>query len=154
MYCMLKISPSPGNAFLASPKMSSDAWYIEVPGYWRSPRSRGDGFGQVYTVGLFPVTQALLTAVEVRTFDLNIYTACELGQLFPLNKTLDNVSIQMACLSLPTPTRLLVRMFLIISEILSLSFSLAYCSRWWERPRLKRDQLELVADGKYVEAAG
>lgn len=31
--------------------------------------------------------QASLTAVEVRTFDLNIYTACELGQLFPLNKT-------------------------------------------------------------------
>lgn len=38
-------------------------------------------------VSLLPETQAFLTAVEVRTFDLNIYTACELGQLFPLNKT-------------------------------------------------------------------
>lgn len=134
--------------------MSSDAWYIEVPGYWRSPRSRGDGFCRACTVSLFPVTRALLTAVEVRTFDLNIYTACELGQLFPLNKTLHNASIQMACLSLPTPTRLRVRMFLIISEILSLSFSLAYCSRWSKRPRLRRDQLELVDDGKYVAAGG
>lgn len=45
------------------------------------------GFCQACAVSLFPVTQAFLTAVEVRTFDLNIYPACELGQLFPLNRT-------------------------------------------------------------------
>jgi hypothetical protein len=50
----------------------------------------------------------------------------------------------MAHLSLPTPTRHRGRMFLIIFEILSLSFSLACCSRWLKGPWLRRTQLELL----------
>jgi hypothetical protein len=62
---------------------------------------------------LFPVLQVFLTAVQDRTFDLTVYTAYELVELFPLNKTFHKFKYPDGLSQPSSPTRHHVNMFLI-----------------------------------------
>lgn len=71
--------------------------------------------------------------VQVRTFDLNICTACELGELFPLNKSFHKHKHPDGLFQLPL-TRHYVNMFLISFKIFSLNFSSPVAQCGWRGP--------------------
>lgn len=71
--------------------------------------------------------------VQVRTFDLNICTACELGELFPPNKSFHQHKHPDGLFQLPL-TRHYVNMFLISFKIFSLNFSSPIAQCGWRAP--------------------